>query len=173
MPDVELRARAARQLALLNREKVALEVARSVCRLDGPLASMEKLKQDGATELLSALAEIDAQAVVDLLEFVLGPLSLEELRELDHDVCPDLVWALVKIAFRTDTFEQGARLLLKLAGAGNEHWGNNGTRQFKALFSVLGGNTEAGPEARLQVLDEALASGDDRLLPIVIDALLP
>ena len=172
LPDVHLRIRAARRLALLNREGVALEVAREVCRAGGPFGSVEKLGQKGATEVLSYLAEVDAKAVANLLERVLDPLDLNELKGIKGDTRRHLVWALEKIAFREDTFEQGARLILALAAAENEDWGNNATGQFKNLFAVLGGNTAAGPEARMQMLDEVLSVKEDRFMPLVVEALL-
>jgi hypothetical protein len=172
LPDLGLRKRAARQLAVLNRESLAAEVVRVVCRLNGPFASVAQLEAEGATEVLAQLAEVDAKAVVDLLDFVLEPLDHDQLREIKDDTRRYLVWALEKIAFRTDTFEQGARLLLALASAENEDWGNNATGEFKNLFSVLGGSTEAGPDERLRVLDDALADGDERIALIAVEALL-
>jgi len=170
--DPSLRVRAAHQLALLNTEKISQEVAKSVCRRNGPFFSAEKLSRPGAAEILSALAEVDAEAVAQLLEWVVGDLSKDELMQLNGSVRRNLVWALEKIAFRAETFEQGARLLLDLAVAENERCGNNATGQFKALFPVLDGSTEAGSEARLQVLDEALASDEPQRITIAVEALL-
>jgi hypothetical protein len=50
-----------------------------------------------------------------------------------------LVWALGKIAFRFDTFDRGAAMLLRLAVAENEQWRNNATGQYTDLFPVLEG----------------------------------
>jgi hypothetical protein len=130
------------------------------------------LSRLGAAEVLSALAEVDAEAVAQLLEWVIGDLPKEELLQLDGNVRRHLVRALEKIAFRADTFEQGARLLLNLAVAENESYGNNATGQFKALFPVLDGSTEAGSQARLQVLDEVLTSNEPQRLAIAVEALL-
>jgi hypothetical protein len=172
-PNRSLRVRAAHQLAaLLNREKISWEVVKSVCRGNGPFASVEGLTRPGAAEVLSALVEVDAEAVVHLLDTVIGGLVKEDLLQLDGDVRRHLVWALEKIAFRAETFEQGARLLLDLAVAENERWDNNATGLFKALYPVLDGSTQAGSEARLQVLDDALASDDPQRLAIAIEALL-
>jgi hypothetical protein len=35
-----------------------------VCRLNGPFASLDGIEQGGAAEVLSALSEIDAEAVI-------------------------------------------------------------------------------------------------------------
>jgi hypothetical protein len=55
---------AARQLALINDRPISKEVARYVCRLNGPFASLDGIEQGGAAEVLSALSEIDAEAVI-------------------------------------------------------------------------------------------------------------
>ena len=66
-------------LALLNNRPVSFEVVRHVCRLNGPFATLEALQQDGATEIISALTEIDGRAVMTLLERVIGRLARELL----------------------------------------------------------------------------------------------
>jgi len=167
-----LRKRAAGQLALLNTTPTATDVVRHVCRFNGPLGSFEGLAKSGNSEVLSSLAEIDTEIVMNLVERVLEPLSGDDLKAVSGDLRRHLVWTLEKVAFVSETFEQGATLLLKLAVAENETWGNNSTGQFKALFPVLLGDTEAGPEARLRVIDEALESQDTGRLRIVVDALL-
>lgn len=169
---VRLRVRAARQLALINNHEIASEVTRYVCRLNGPFASLDGIQQDGAAGVISALAEIDAEAVVNLLERVLGRLSREQLKAIEGDTRRHLVWGLEKIAFVEATFEKAALLLLALAAAENETWGNNATGQFKNLFPVFGANTTAGPEPRLRLLDELIAQNDSVLMPLVVDALL-
>jgi transcriptional regulator with XRE-family HTH domain len=167
-----LREKAAWQLALLNTGPVAPQVARHVMRLNGPFASLEALGQEGAGDVVSALAEIDAEAVVTLLEHLLNPLSIKELEEVRDDLRRGLVHALEKIAFIDITFERGALLLLKLAVAENEQWGNNSVGQFKALFPVFGANTTAPAAPRLSLFDELLAKDDAQEMPIVIDALI-
>lgn len=172
LPVAELRVRAARQLAILNREEIAHDVARSVCRLGGPFGTAQQLKEPAAAAVLSSLAEVDAQATVDLIEHVLDPLDHDQLQQINGETRRHLVGALEKIAFREDTFEQAARLLLALACAENEQWDNNATGNFKSLFSVLGGSTSAGPEVRLRLLGDLIGSGDEQSLPLVAEALL-
>jgi hypothetical protein len=172
LPD-HLRVRAARQLALLNTSPTtAAEVVQYVCRLNGPLATLEEISRPANADVISALAEIDAQAVVTLIERVLNPLTTEELKNVSGHVRRELVWAIEKISFRADTFDRGASLLLDLAIAENEPWGNNATGQYKALFPVIMGNTAAGPAARLLALDDALSSDDPVRLQIAVDAAL-
>ena len=133
-----------------------------VCRLNGPFASLDALAADGNAEILSSLAEIDAEAVVTLIDRLIDPLSIDECKQIDGDLRRHLVWALEKIAFLETTFEQGARLLFKLALAENESWGNNATGEFKAIFPALLGNTAADGKTRLRLLDELIEKNDRR-----------
>jgi DNA-binding transcriptional regulator YiaG len=168
-----LRIRAADQLALLNTKSIAKEVAEHLCRHNGPLASLEGLAQPGNAEVLVSLAEIDTDAVVNVLERVLGPLTTAQLRSIEDDFRRNLVRALERVAFVSGTFEQGANLLLDLAVAENETWGNNATGQFTRLFPIFLADTEAGPELRLRFLDDRIITATEpEKLAILVDALL-
>ena len=160
---------AARQLALLNTTERAATVVAHVCRPAGPFGGMNGVAQLGHPEVLSALAEVDATIVAELLERFLDDVGDPYI--IQGALRRSLVFALEKIAFPTDTFEDGARLLLRLAVAENERWGNNATEQFKALFPLLLGNTAANGDLRLSVLDYVAETEDPRQRAIVVEAL--
>ena len=170
----DLKVLAARQLAWINTTEAALKVVRDVCRSGGPFDGVEGISRTGHAEVLSALAEVDPEAVVGQIERCLG--DVEDLSKVEGDTRRHLIWALEKIAFHPDSFEDGARLLLRLAVAENETWGDNATGQFKDLFPVLLGNTAADGNARLSVLDsvldEAAETNDARQRAIVVEALI-
>src|SRR5207245_1487159 len=90
----------------------------------------------------------------------------------------EVVWALERIVVWRELFERGARVLLRLAEAENETWGNNATGIFRGLFSPGPGAvapTEASPEERFPILREAFESGNklQKLLALkAIDAAL-
>lgn len=142
-----------------------------MCRLNGPFASLDGIEMEGASEVLSALSEIDAEAVIALLDGVLGRLSTEQLKAIKGDTRRHIVWALEKIAFLEETFEKVALLLLSLAAAENETRGSNSTGRFENLFPVFLADTVAGPGPRLQLLDELIADNDPLRMPIVVEAL--
>ena len=166
----ELKVGAAKQLALLNTTDIARQVVAHVCRNEGPFEGAEGLARLGHTEVLSALAEVDASLVAQRIGRSLR--YFPNLIEIGGDVRRYLVWALEKIAFDPDAFEDGAELLLSLAVAENETYGNNATGQFVALFPVVLGNTVADGPARLLLLSDAAQSNDPTQRKIVVDALL-
>ena len=188
----DLRVGAARQLALLDTTEIAKKVVAHVCRAGGPFDNFKGDSEAVHAKVLSALAEVDSAVVVDQIERFLGRFG--DLLEVKGDARRHIVWALEKIAFRPDTFEDGARLLLRLAVAENETWcnnahrlqsflsfmavtenetwRNNATGRFTALFPVFLGNTAADGRERLAVLDEAAKTEDPVERRIVVEALI-
>jgi len=85
---------------------VAPKVAQYVCRFGGPFDGFEGISMTGHAEVLSALAEVDPEAAAGQIERCL--YDVEDLSEVEGDVRRHLVWALEKIAFHPDGFEDGA-----------------------------------------------------------------
>ena len=165
-----LKCHAARQLALLNTTKQAQEVVKWVCRVGGPLEGIDGVRQPGHSEALSALAEVGPEAVAELLRRFID--TVDDLHEVGGGLRRQLVATLEKIAFHPDTFEEGTLLLLGLAVAENEPWGNNATEQFKALFPMILGNTAADGKTRLLVLDSISNTDDIARRNIVVEGLI-
>ena len=165
----KLQERAAKQLALLNDTDIAVKVVRHICHSNGPLWGLQGISQKGHPEVLSALAEIDAETVANLIE---SSFKEVDLAEVTGDVRRHLVMALAKIAFDSNTFEQGARLLMKLAIHENEAFSNNATGQYKGLFPIVSGQTAASADARLRALDAALNTNNSAQQLIAVEALL-
>lgn len=166
-----LKILAARQLALLNTTDISQKVVTHVCRPGGPFDGFEGVSKAGHAEVLSAFAEINSRVVADQIERSLAKIGNPS--EVKGNVRCYLVLALEKIAFCSDTFEDGARLLLRLAVTENEkHIHNNATSQFKALFPMLAGNTAADGNSRLSILNEATDTDNPVQRSIVVEALI-
>ena len=166
----ELKVEAAKQLALLNSTDTAQRVVEQLCRHGGPFDGADGIGRPKHSEVLSALAEIDVSLVADQIGRSLR--GIPDLHIVDGDVRRQLVWALGKIAFHPDGFEEGAQLLMGLALAENESYANNATGQFVALFPVVLGNTAANGSSRLSLLREAAQSTDPTQRKIVVEALV-
>ena len=166
-----LRTLAARQLAVLNTTATSQRVVAHVCRPDGPFDCLDGATGRTKAEVLSALAEVDPQVVVNQIERALN--NVHDLLEVKGDTRRHLVWALEKIAFQSETFDEGARLLLRLAIAENEDGiSNNATGQFTALFPILAGSTAADGRSRQLFLKQAADTNDPIQRSVVVDALL-
>ena len=159
--------RAARRLALLNDTNIAQEVAAHACRAGGPLGKTLKRSSTSWAAMLPPLAEIDAEAVIESLNRSLDQTeSRSKIRGSG-----DIVRALSRIAFRSDTFEGGARLLLRVAARSRRDIGDYARRKFIDLFPVYLGNTAANGEARLALLDGAIKEDRPEERPIIAAAL--
>ncbi len=167
-----LKERAFKQLSLLGSTKTGVQIGEYLLREDGPLDSVESLVQPGRAEILSRLSEINPEGAVYLLERNLGVLSSAELKKINNDSRRHIVWALEKISFCPETFEQGAKLMLNLAVAETENYSNNATGLFQSFFPVHLGNTEANSDKRFRVIDDALNTKNEQQLIIVVEALL-
>ena len=134
---------------------------------------LKGISKAGHCEILSSLAEIDAETVVRQLERCLN--KLEDLALLPGNIRNHLRSALSKIAFLPETFEEGAQLLLRLSTAENEALAGNVTGGFPGLFPVLLGGTAAEGCARLELLDELIGevtnNGCTAMRLIVVKAL--
>ena len=168
--DPWLKVMAAKQLALLDTTDISPNVVANICRYGGPFDRLKVINRPGSAEVLSSLAEIDPDAVVEQIDRAIQ--HVDELSEVVGETRNHLVWALEKIAFHSHTFEDGARLLLRLASSESSTWNNHGADRYKALFPLLLGNTVADGHSRLSALDEGTHTDDPVQRLVVVEALL-
>ncbi|MEH7847795.1 hypothetical protein [Rhizobium laguerreae] len=128
------------------------------------------LNTEFGSTALDRLVHVAPDLVSTTIDRVFGHLTIEELKAA-HDGRRHLVWALEKLVFRKQTFERSAHLLMKLAAAENENYGNNASGIFKQLYQLYLSGTEADPTARLLVLDDGLASPLEFERRVCVDAL--
>ena len=167
-PDLSVSA--ARCLAQLNATEIANNVVVHVCREGGHFDRVDGIVLSSRAEVLSALAQINADAVAEHIGRSLDRMG--DLRQLGDDVRRPLVRALTTIAFPSSTFMVGARLMLRLAVTGNASRTSEASRPFEELFSPVLGGTEADGDARLLFLDEAADTSDQAQLSYVVEALV-
>jgi hypothetical protein len=127
-------------------------------RPQGPFGNPEALLSNEGSRLFLALVEVNPQATIEALWIALSRKSREDLLKVKDDVRRNLVWGLEKLCWWRDIFEKAAKLLLRLAGAENERWGNNATGQFLQLFQIYLSGTQANLNERLRIPREALES---------------
>jgi hypothetical protein len=159
------------EMSTYARESMAAQ--RVVARLldeGGVFQTTDYLEDRRGAKYFLALSEADPEGALRCLENTVGTWSTERLLEFTTGR-REVVWALERIVVWRELCQRGARVLLRLAEAENETWGNNATGVFTGLFSPGPGAvapTEASPEERFPVLKEALESGSklQRLLAL-------
>jgi hypothetical protein len=155
------------QLAKLHFLEEAQKLVHDLCGDQGPFGRAEVLNSERGSRLFRSLVEVDRHVTTSTLARIFGDWSREQLLEVGPGR-RNLVWALEKLCFWEDTFPTAAHVLLMFAAAENESWGNNATNQFLQLFHVYLSGTQAPPEARLTLVDQALQSNitEERVLAI-------
>jgi transcriptional regulator with XRE-family HTH domain len=160
-----------RQLARLDKDPAIRAKVARLLGIGGTLDSETSLLDPAKVDALSAFAEIVPDKTLALLQRQFGALGPERLAEIEGDARRALVNAISKLAFRKETFVESAWLMLMLAEAENETWGNNASGNFKDFFPLLLADTSAGLAPRLTVLDRAISSNTEQRWGHVLDAL--
>jgi hypothetical protein len=158
------------QLAHLHFVPVAQDTARAMCSESGPFGQAEVLLSEQGSRLFRSLVEVNPEACVKALYRAIGDWSRERLLEVGP-ARRNLVWSLEKLCFWKDTFPLAARLMLALAAAENETWGNNATHQFLQLYHMYLSGTQAPPEKRVEIIDGALAGDSEERKILAVRAL--
>ncbi|MCY4369953.1 MAG: hypothetical protein OXF41_11205 [bacterium] len=169
-----------RRLGDLGRYEPAQNAVAPVLAPDGPFGSLEELRQSGRASRLTQLAIVLPNEVALHLHELLEETPEGELRK-QPTVCRDLVWALERLAWHTDTFDLAARSLLRMAVA--EPTTRNGadyvsarlktgaTEKWMSLFGTMLPATAADLNTRMTYLTGAAQSQDARERTLVVEAL--
>lgn len=137
--------------------QAAIKVVKELLGENGPFQKDNYLRTKLGGNFFLALTEADPKSALKTLQGTVGKWKKKELLEY-KEARRDIVWALEKIVVWKELFAEAARLLLTLGEAENETYANNASGVFSDLFSVGLSSTEAPPEERLPILQEALDS---------------
>jgi hypothetical protein len=145
------------------------DFAKAILGKNGLFSDGTLLKTQLGGNFFLKLTEADPNSALKTLQGIVGKWKKKELLEF-REVRRDIVWALEKIAVWKELFADAARLLLTLGEAENETYTNNASGVFADLFSVGLSSTEAPPEERLPILQEALNSDSKERRKLAIQA---
>jgi hypothetical protein len=156
-------ARRARRLGGVLRNRTAVEEV--ILGDQGPFRNFADLESGGISFVLRHMAGPFPEGTLRALQRCLGSSSSEQLRAAKQSR-RDLVWALQELLWPVTTFEGASRLLLELAVAENETWGNNASGVWAETFQTYLGRTAAGWQSRLRAVQFAAAhhQADARIL---------
>lgn len=124
-----------------------------------------------SAEHMRILAPAAPGSALRCLERLLAPLPASDLQTtVAGDTRRTIVSTLEHLALRSATFTGAARLLLALAEAENESWGNNATGVFVVLFHWKHPEVAAPYSDRLAVLQEGASASAARRRALVARA---
>lgn len=158
------------QWRYFDRTRTAVAVAEKLLGLEGRFGVLDALNSEFGAQCLHALSHVAPDAAAETVRRVFGEMPLDELRELGGGR-RYLVLVLGRLVFRRQSFHLAAHLLMRLAAVETESWSNNATGQFKQLLQIELSGTEAEPSERFAVVDHGIASGDERLISVCVEAL--
>jgi hypothetical protein len=157
----ELKESLTDQLRYLDFVENAQNVVENLVRPTGPFGTAEVLNTEEGSRLFRSFVEVNPLATADALSKIFSNKTKEELFKVDRGR-RNLVWALEKLCFRADTFEQAVKVLLSFAVAENEAMiVNNATGQFLQLFQAFLPGTQADYQARIEIIDYTLSTGGE------------
>ena len=159
-----------KRLGTLGRIAAAERATETLLRPDGPFGDIDKLDDGKQAEVLGYVADANPTSAIDRLVAVFDSLTAEQLRDF-RDGRRHTVWTLEKLAWLPETFDDAARLLLRLAEAENETWANNATAQFQQLFRGVLHGTGVPYDHRFRWLSRELEGATGKIQELLISAL--
>ena len=172
LPNV-LPTEAARKTYYARLETIASNPqAREFARSElGFFFQLDDFLKPGAMQRWAALAAADPVLAAKRLADALATTDVETRRQIPEEVRRTAVWALVRLAWRSQAFHDATMALARLAEAETERWANNATGEFVSRFQVFLGGTALPYLERLKVIDGLTATDNPLLLGLAIKAL--
>jgi hypothetical protein len=140
--------------------QAAPRIVKELLGSNGPFQRDNFLHTRLGSHFFLALTKADPQGAMQCLNQTVGTWDTDALKNFTEGR-REVIYALQMIAIWDDLFADAARLLLRLGEAENETYANNASGVFAELFSPAWGDvatTEASPQNRLPVLEEAITS---------------
>lgn len=119
----------------------------------------------------AAVSAADPGEAARNIFLALAETSIDDRKRIQGDTRRQIVWTLVRLAWKLSPFHYAVKVLALLAEAENESWANNATGEFVDRFQIYLSGTAMPYQDRMLVLDELLAIGRPALISLVIRAL--
>jgi hypothetical protein len=148
----------------------AIDLVNELWGPNGSFGSAEVLNTSWGSLLFRYVVEVNPLATSKAIYKAFSNYSTEQLLQVKEGR-RNLVWALEKLCFRIESFENGAKVLYQFAAAENETWGNNSTHHFIQLFQVALSGTIVKLNERVEIIKWGLAKNDLTFTKLAIRAM--
>ena len=132
------------------------KITSTLCGEGGTLRETDVLISETGSRLFRALVEIDPLVTARAIEYTIENLDIEKLKLVKGKSRRNLVKALEYLCFWGNIFPLATPILFRFAIAENEGLANNATGQFLQLFRFTLSGTQASPQSRIFIIDDAL-----------------
>lgn len=143
-------------------------IVKRLLKIGGGFDNISILNSDAGAMLMESFVQVYPEAVANLLSSVLNAQSIDELRKIEEGR-RYLIWTIEKLCFKSETFQKGAYLMMRMAIAENESISNNAIGEFVRLFPIMLPATSAPLNERLKFLKNNIR--DDEQKPIILSAI--
>lgn len=146
------------RVRMLDGVPECVELTKNLCAPSGPFGQAELLNSEMGSKLFRAFCEVNPSACTAAIQRAFQYWTIDDLKEKVGPGRRNLVWALERLCFWADHFNDAGRVLLNFASSENETWSNNATGILTGFFSTVLSGTQATPIQRIALSQEALAS---------------
>lgn len=143
-------------------------IVKRLLKIGGGFDNISILNSDAGAMLMESFVQVYPEAVANLLSSVLNALSIDELRKIEEGR-RYLIWTIEKLCFKSETFQKGAYLMMRMAIAENESISNNATGEFVRLFPIILPATSAPLNERLMFIKNNINVNEQK--PILLSAI--
>lgn len=136
--------------------------------VNNPFFNEETLCSGLGSKLFLAMSTVNPAAIAANLRRVLGCKNIEWLKgHFDGEGRRNVVWALERLCFAQESYNDAVVMMARLAMAENEDIGNNATGQLVQLFHIALSGTEVDLKTRLQTLKDIIVEGEDHIALVI------
>ena len=153
----------------LSRSPTLGSVVQEMLGWGGPVNDPAQVLSPLGGEFLDAFVHVDPYGVAGTVHYAVVNTSIDDLAGVGE--IEGVLNVLQRLAFRTDSFPNALRDLLKLSAAGPADGGGRAAEVVENLFHLHLSGTAAPSRDRYAVLDEALEDDDPRMRASALRAL--
>ena len=137
--------------------------------VNDPFFNEENLCSGLGSKLFLAMSSVNPAAMASALRRAIGHKNIAWLKTaFDGSARRNVVWALEKLCFAAESYNDAVFVMAKLAFAENENIGNNATAQFVQLFHIYLAGTEVNLKQRLQTLELLVDTANDDGTSVIV-----
>lgn len=156
LPSISARQRLLQRLGDIGEERFAVPIVEEYFGRGGQLANIDAIDDEEAAKLFGILANAAPAVCTQVLERIFQGVSHHRLLEFTAGR-RQIIYALERLLRFRGTFYQAARILLKLAAAENDTWGNNASGIWQKIFYTHLGLSPFPAWERHTLIEEAIS----------------
>lgn len=160
-----LREGMSKRIEMMRENKVAKETINKLTSIpNGSFCCEEVVCSEMGSRLFLAMSTVNPEKVAQCLRYIFRNRDTEWLRDnVVGNVRRNLVWALGKLCFAQESYDDAVVVLTQFAEAENESWSNNSRGSLMQLFPIQLPDTEVNLNRRASTIEQMWNGGNKAL----------